>query len=308
MVVGPTMVCGYPPFCNQILVDLFDRIVYGPSDIPFSDDYAKPIAMTKEDIQRVEDAYIATVERCKQIGFDFIEIHAAHGYLLTSFLSPITNNRTDEFGGQSLENRMRWPLRLIKRIREAWSDKPLFVRISGTEWAGDERDEHGNWLSWGLEQSKIFTKEVQKIGVDLIDVSSGGNYPKQEIPTAPGYQVRPIPRSMTEIRSNFASPAFIGSPRRWYQEGRSGDQGRRRRTDLRRKTSQRLPGGRQGRRHLPWPRVFEGPPLRPEGCSGAWSSSQLCSAISTRLDAFVEASIPEFFVILLYNVPAHFYL
>ena len=254
--------------------------------------------MTKEDIQRVEDAYIATVERCKQIGFDFIEIHAAHGYLLTSFLSPITNNRADEFGGQSLENRMRWPLRLIKRIREAWSDKPLFVRISGTEWAGDEQDEHGNWFSWGLEQSKIFAKELQRIGVDLIDVSSGGNYPKQEIPTTPGYQVCLIPRSAMEIQSNYVS-LFIGSPRRWRQEGRSGDQGWHRRTHLRRKTSQRLFGGRQGRRHLPGPRVFEGPPLRSEGCAGAWSSSQLCSAISTRLDAFVEVSIPEFFVMLL---------
>jgi len=163
--------------------------VYGPSDIPFSADYPKPIPITKDDIQRVEDAWIAAVERCKQIGFDFIEIHAAHGYLLTSFLSPLTNNRTDEYGGQSLENRMRWPLRLIKKVREAWSDKPLFVRVSGTEWAGDERNEKGNWLSWGIEQTKVFAEEIQKIGVDLVDVSSGGNYLKQKIPIGPGYQV-----------------------------------------------------------------------------------------------------------------------
>ena len=155
--------------------------------------------MTKDDIQRVEDAFIATVERCKQIGFDFIEVHAAHGYLLASFLSPLSNNRTDEYGGQSLENRMRWPLRLVKRIREVWSDKPLFVRISGTEWAGEEQDEHGNWLSWGIEQSKTFTAELQKIGVDLVDVSSGGNYSKQKIPTGPGYQVCPISPSMTVV-------------------------------------------------------------------------------------------------------------
>ena len=201
---------------------------------------------------------------------------------------------------------MRWPLRLIRRIRKAWSDKPLFVRISGTEWAGDERDEHDNWLSWGLEQSKIFTREIQKIGVDLIDVSSGGNYSKQKIPAAPGYQVCSIPRSVTAIWSNYVSP-FIGSPRRWYQKGCSGDQGRHRRTDLRRKASQRLLGRRQGGCHLPWPRVFEGPPLRPESCSGAWSSNQLCSAISTRLDAFVEASIPELFVMFLWNTLADWY-
>ena len=207
MAVGPTVVCDYLPFCNQILINPFGRIVYGPSDIPFSDDYPKPIAMTKEDIQRVEDAYIATVERCKKIGSDFIEIHAAHGYLLAAFISPISNNRTDEFGGQSLENRMRWPLRLIKRIREAWSDKLLFVRISGTEWAGDEQDGHGNWLSWGLEQSKILTEELQKIGVDLIDVSSGGNYSKQDIPAVPGYQVCPIPpRPTTVARINRLIP------------------------------------------------------------------------------------------------------
>ena len=150
--------------------------------------------MTKEEMHRVEEAYLAAVERCKKIGFDFIEVHAAHGYLLSSFLSPITNTRTDEFGGQGLENRMRWPLQLIRRIRVAWSDRPLFVRISGTEYAGDERDERGKWLSWGLEQSKIFAAESQKIGVDLIDVSSGGNYSKQKISASPGYQVCPAPR------------------------------------------------------------------------------------------------------------------
>ena len=187
-----------------------------------------------------------------------------------------------------MENRMRWPLRLIKRIREVWSDKPLFVRISGTEWVGGEQDEHGNWLSWGLEQSKIFTREVQKIGVDLIDVSSGGNYHKQEIPTVPGYQVSPTSRSVAVTRSNCMF-LFIGLSRRWYQEGRSRDQGWRRRTYLRRQTSQRLFGGGQGGRHLPWSRVFEGSSLRPEGCSGTWNSSQLCSTVPTRLDALMEA-------------------
>jgi len=189
--------------------------------------------MTKDDIQRVEDAFIAAIERCKQVGFDFIEIHAAHEYLLASFLSPMTNNRTDEFGGQSLENRMRWPLRLIKRAREAWSDKPLFVRISGTEWAGDEQDEHGNWLSWGLEQSKIFTREMQEIGVDLVDVSSGGNYLKQEIPITPGYQVCLTSCSADATWGDCISP-LIGLPRRWHKEGHSGNQGRCRRTHLRR--------------------------------------------------------------------------
>ena len=209
---GPTMVCDYLSFQGGVFTNPLNRIVYGPSDIPFADGYPKPIPMTKDDIQRVEDAFIAAVERCKQAGFDFIEVHAAHGYLITSFLSPISNTRTDEFGGQSLENRMRFPLRLIKRIREAWSDKPLFVRISGTEWAGDERDEQGNWLSWGLEQSKIFTREVQKIGVDLIHVSSGGNYSEQKIPTGPGYQVCLILCSRMVRRSNLGTCRRFSSP------------------------------------------------------------------------------------------------
>jgi len=195
--------------------------VHGPSDIPFAADYAKPRAMTMDDIQRVEDAFIAAVERCKQIGFDFIEIHAAHGYLLTSFLSPLSNNRTDEYGGQSLENRMRWPLRLIKRVREAWFDKPLFVRISGTEWAGDEQDEQGNWLSWGIEQSKKFTVEMQKIGIDLVDVSSGGNYYKQKIPTAPGYQVPladSVKKTLPEIKVGTVGLIFDAKQANGYLE------------------------------------------------------------------------------------------
>jgi len=177
--------------------------VYGPTGLPFAEGYPKPIPMTKEEIRRVEDAFLAAVERCKRIGFDFIEIHAAHGYLLSSFLSPITNTRTDEFGGQNLDNRMRWPLQLIRRVRKAWSGKPLFVRISGTEYAGDERDERGKWLSWGLEQSKLFAAELQKIGVDLIDVSSGGNYSKQKISAFLGYQVHlaeGIKKAVPEIK------------------------------------------------------------------------------------------------------------
>jgi len=200
--------------------------VYGPSDIPFNNEYPKPIPMTKDDLQRVEDAFVTAVERCKRVGFDFIEIHAAHGYLVASFLSPMTNTRTDEFGGQSLENRMRFPLRLIKRAREAWSDKPLFVRISGTEWAGEEQDEHGNWLTWGLEQSKVFTRELQKIGVDLIDVSSGGNYSKQELPTTPGYQVflaDGIKQAVPEISVGAVGLIFDGKQANGYLEGGKAD-------------------------------------------------------------------------------------
>jgi len=123
------------------------------------------------------------------IAVDFIEIHNAHGYLFNSFVSPLSNIRSDKFGGQALENRLRYPLRVIKAIREVWS-KPLFVRISASDWAeGPEKDEAGVWKQWGIEQSTIFTGEMLKLGVDLVDCSSGGNWTLQKFSVGPGYQV-----------------------------------------------------------------------------------------------------------------------
>ncbi|EMD41900.1 hypothetical protein CERSUDRAFT_110453 [Gelatoporia subvermispora B] len=162
--------------------------VYAPSEVAFSPDYPTPKAMDDAYLQYVEDAFVKTVERCKEIGFDFIELHGAHGYLLHEFVSPLSNLRTDQYGG-SLENRLRWPLRVISRCREAWS-KPLFVRISATDWAeGPEKGPDGEWKQWGIEQSKIFLEEMQNLGVDLVDCSTGGNWVKQKITVGPGYQV-----------------------------------------------------------------------------------------------------------------------
>jgi 2,4-dienoyl-CoA reductase-like NADH-dependent reductase (Old Yellow Enzyme family) len=121
-----------------------------------------------------------------------IEIHAAHGYLLHQFLSPLSNTRSDEYGGQSFENRIRFPLRVVEAMRETWGDKPLFVRVSATDWAeGPERDSEGKWLQWGVEQTVLFTGELKKLGVDLVDASSGGNWSAQKVVVGPGYQVRP---------------------------------------------------------------------------------------------------------------------
>jgi 2,4-dienoyl-CoA reductase-like NADH-dependent reductase (Old Yellow Enzyme family) len=118
---------------------------------------------------------------------DFIEVHGAHGYLIHEFVSPLSNTRTDQYGG-SLENRMRFPTRLLQRIREQWTDKPLFVRISATEWAeGPEKSEDGTWLQWGVEQSIIWVDKMLSLGViDLLDVSSGGNWFKQKISPVAG--------------------------------------------------------------------------------------------------------------------------
>ncbi|OSD03240.1 FMN-linked oxidoreductase [Trametes coccinea BRFM310] len=164
--------------------------VCGPSDLPFCDDYPKPKTMTKEQMQRVMDAFLQAVERCKKIGYDFLEVHTAHGYLLHEFLSPLSNARTDQFGG-SLENRMRFPLEIARRVRAAW-DKPLFLRLSATDWAdGPEMDPvTGEWRQWGIRQSTIYAGELKKIGVDLVDCSSGGNWVEQQIPVYPGYQVQ----------------------------------------------------------------------------------------------------------------------
>ena len=126
----------------------------------------------------------------KFLAVDFIELHGAHGYLLHEFVSPLSNVRTDQYGG-SLENRLRFPLQVVERVRGVW-DKPLFVRISAADWAeGPEQDPStGEWKQWGIEQSKIYVGELKKLGVDLIDCSSGGNWVQQKFTLGPGYQVR----------------------------------------------------------------------------------------------------------------------
>lgn len=190
--------------------------VYGPSDIPFSDSFPIPKPLTDSDMERVDAAFVSSLERCKKIGcksdlcgrtvlrqlkeheVDFVELHFAHGYLMHSFLSPLSNTRGDKYGGQSFENRVRWPLRVARLCREAWKDKPLFVRISASDWAqelGPEKGADGKWNWWGIEQSTIFAGELKSMGVDLLDVSSGGVYSRQKITMGPGYQVECIRRS-----------------------------------------------------------------------------------------------------------------
>ncbi|KAJ7103335.1 hypothetical protein B0H15DRAFT_897547 [Mycena belliarum] len=166
--------------------------VYGPSAIKFSETYPLPKAMSEEDMNYVVDAFVAAAERCKEIGFDFIEIHGAHGYLVHEFMSPLSNIRTDQYGG-SLDNRLRFPLRILERVRQVWAEKPLFVRISATDWAeGPEKAEDGTWLQWGIEQSNILVDKMMKLGVvDMLDASSGGNWSQQKITNiGEGYQVQ----------------------------------------------------------------------------------------------------------------------
>jgi 2,4-dienoyl-CoA reductase-like NADH-dependent reductase (Old Yellow Enzyme family) len=166
--------------------------VIGPSAIPWSNRYLTPREATLEYIAKLKASFMDALERCKTIGFDFVELHAAHGYLLHQFYSPLSNTRSDQYGG-SLENRARLTLELAEALRAAWpAEKPLFVRISAddvTNGNPPEKDESGNWTSWGIEQSKWLTAKLHALGVDLIDVSSAGNWHKSEFDIKEGYQV-----------------------------------------------------------------------------------------------------------------------
>jgi 2,4-dienoyl-CoA reductase-like NADH-dependent reductase (Old Yellow Enzyme family) len=152
-----------------------------PSAVPFNADYPMPRALSIAEIDGVVAAFRKAAERALAAGFEVLEIHSAHGYLLHEFLSPLSNQRIDEYGG-SLENRMRLALRVAGAVREVWPKKlPLFYRVSATDWT-----EGG----WDLPQTVALAKKLRELGVDLMDASSGGNVPNAKIPVGPGYQVR----------------------------------------------------------------------------------------------------------------------
>lgn len=151
-----------------------------PSAIPFADHDETPITLDDAGLQRIRNAFGAAARRADRLGIDAIEVHAAHGYLLHEFLSPLSNRRNDDYGG-SLENRLRFPLEVFDAVRAGFStDKPVGIRVSATDWV-----EGG----WDVEQTIAFAQELKKRRCDFIDVSSGGLSPLQKIPLGPGYQV-----------------------------------------------------------------------------------------------------------------------
>ena len=151
-----------------------------PSAIAFDKDYPMPRALTLPEIDGVVAAFRRAAERALAAGFELVEIHGAHGYLLHEFLSPLSNTRTDEYGG-SLQNRMRLSLSVAQGVREVWPARlPLFFRVSATDW-----QEGG----WDLPQSIELARRLKTLDVDLMDVSSGGAVPHAKIPVGPGYQV-----------------------------------------------------------------------------------------------------------------------
>ena len=152
-----------------------------PSTEPFAKDYPMPRALSAAEVREIVDAFRKAAERAFAAGFEVLEIHAAHGYLLHEFLSPLSNFRQDEFGG-SFENRIRVILQVAEAVREVWPPRlPLFVRVSATDYK-----EGG----WDLDQTIELSKRLKTLGVDLIDVSSGGVVPGVQIPVGPGYQVK----------------------------------------------------------------------------------------------------------------------
>ncbi|MGC4054410.1 MAG: NADH:flavin oxidoreductase/NADH oxidase [Paludibaculum sp.] len=171
-----------------------------PSAIPFAEGERPPSELTKADLADLVSKFVDGARRALQAGFDVVEIHGAHGYLLSEFLSPLANHRTDEYGG-SFENRTRFPLEVTDAVRAVWpAEKPLFYRITSTDWAPG---------GWTADETVRFAAILRADGVDLLDCSSGGTVPHAKIPAAPGYQVQFAERVRKEAGLPTGAVGFI---------------------------------------------------------------------------------------------------
>ncbi len=174
-----------------------------PSALRFADGSPLPREMTPADMQAVRREFEAAATRALAAGFRVVELHMAHGYLCHQFLSPLSNRRTDEYGG-SLENRMRFPLEVTAGVRTAWpAELPLFVRMSATDWADD---------GWTVEESVEFARRLKQAGVDLVDCSSGGAVPHARVPVGPGYQAPFAARIRAEAGIATGAVGMITDP------------------------------------------------------------------------------------------------
>jgi len=177
--------------------------VVAPSAVPFADNYPMPQALSIDGIKNIVSAFAAAARRACEAGFRVVEIHAAHGYLIHEFLSPLSNQRTDSYGG-SFENRIRILREIVTAVRHSWPERaPLFVRISATDWI-----EGG----WDIQQSVELACQLVKLGVDLIDCSSGGNALQAKIPVAPGYQTPFAEQIRREANILTGAVGMITSP------------------------------------------------------------------------------------------------
>ncbi len=174
-----------------------------PSAVAFAPDYPMPVALDEAGIKAVVEGFRQAARRALEAGFDFVEIHAAHGYLLHEFLSPLANLRTDSYGG-SFDNRIRIVLEVVDAVRGVWPEHlPLFVRISATDWADG---------GWNADESVQLAKRLRERGVDLVDASSGGLVPNAKIPAAPGFQVQFAARIRREAGIATAAVGLITEP------------------------------------------------------------------------------------------------
>jgi len=185
----------------------------GPTAAPFSPSYPVPRALEAGEIRGVVAAFADAARRALAAGFDVIEVHAAHGYLIHEFLSPLSNTRADAYGG-SFDNRARLCLEVVEAVRRVWPERlPLFVRISATDWTPG---------GWDVEQSIELARRIRARGVDLIDCSSGGNVADATIPAGPGYQVAFAERVRREAGVPTGAVGLITSPAQADQIVRSG--------------------------------------------------------------------------------------
>jgi len=168
-----------------------------PSAIPFDPSETAPHSLDKSEIKTLIEQFTATASRANQAGFNVLEIHAAHGYLIHQFLSPLSNSRTDEYGG-SFENRIRLLLEIVDAVKTVWpKNLPIFVRLSATDWTDG---------GWNLDETVELSRILHEKGIDLIDCSSGGNIPTAKIPVGPGYQVH----FSEEIKKTGIMTAAVG--------------------------------------------------------------------------------------------------
>ncbi len=175
-----------------------------PSPIPFRETEPAPAELTTADIHGIVEAFTAAAKRALAAGFEVVEIHGAHGYLIHEFLSPLSNRRTDEYGG-SFENRVRMPLAVARAVREVWPERlPVFMRLSCQDWA-----EGG----WDLDQSVVLSCRLREIGIDLIDCSSAGAVPWARVQVGPGYQVPFAERIRAETGILTGAVGLITEPR-----------------------------------------------------------------------------------------------
>ncbi len=177
--------------------------VVGPSAIAFEDGYRVPHELTKQEIRVIQKAFADATVRARDAGFRFVELHSAHGYLSHSFLSPLSNQRKDEYGG-SFENRIRFTVETARAMRKVWPDTlPLAVRLSCSDWAPG---------GWTIEDSVALLRRLRQEGVDLIDCSSGGLVPDAKIELGPGYQVPFAEAIRREAQIPTAAVGLITEP------------------------------------------------------------------------------------------------